>query len=194
MSKRLFFAILLTLTGGLQATAQTAADSAVSFGNRMTVASLVSTLQSNGYQALAAAPQIPQQPGGAPPVVNQIIGVISTGIGGSKVLVVPNRCPNTTSDEICTIAFAATFNDNKNVINDAALALFNQRTSIAKVFAQKKGDAVTGFTLMYTYVCKGLDDPKFVAPVLATFGADIMQVGNAYNSLPAPAVPAAKPQ
>lgn len=192
MITRSLIALLPMLMTGSAAFAETPpADGNLSFGNRLTVATLVSALQASGYQALAAAPQPITPPPGAAPVVNPAISVITTGIGGSKVMLVVNRCPNVTNDEICTIAFVASFTDNKNLINDASLAVLNQRTSIAKVIPQKKGDAVTGFAVIYNYICKGLDDPKFVSPVLATFGADIGQVGNAYNTVLT--APVAKP-
>jgi len=185
MSFRSLFTAAL-LFAGVAAHAQTPATG-VAFGNHLTLASLVSALQNNGYQALVSPAPTPA-PG--TPVNAAIIGLITSGINGAKVIILVNRCPNSTTDDVCTVNLIAGYGDNKNVINDAALAALNQRSTLAKVLPQKKGDAVTGFSMIYTYVCKDLDDPKFITPVLASFGADIAVVLAAYNTLqPAAAKP-----
>lgn len=174
---------------GLAGRAQSPNNDTVQFGTHLTVANVVSALQSSGYQALSAPPTVP--PGADPKFVASIISVITTGVGGGKVSIVINRCPNAQNDEICTMNFVSNYLDPKNVINDSSLAMLNLRASISKVVAQKKGDVITGYSIAYTYVCKGLDDPKFIGIVLSTFGADVANVNNTYVNVLTPA--AAKP-
>jgi len=191
MFSRILFA-LAALSVGAAAMAQTPPNAGVAFGNKVNQAALVSALQAAGYQALAAG--APPPPAGQP-VNPNVLGIITSGINGAKVLIVLNKCPNAPTDDVCTMNFITTFNDQKGAINDASILLLNQRSAVTKILPQKKGDQTTGFSLIYTYICKDLDDPKFITPVLATFGADVANVATIYNTqlqgTVAPAAPAA---
>lgn len=168
-------------------------DGGVAFGNHLTLANIVSSLQSGGYQALVTQLPVPAANGAAPaaPPPN-MIGLITTGINGVKVLMIANRCPNAKNDDVCSVTFFAAFTDNRGLVTDANLIALNQKATMVKVLPQKKDNVATGFTLFYTYVCKDLDDPKLMNTVLMSFGADMGVVVNAFNALATPAQPQAK--
>jgi hypothetical protein len=192
MFSKALLALAALVTGGA-VMAQTPPAAGIAFGNKVTQASIVSALQAAGFQALAAGPPTPPPGTAANP---NVLGTISSGINGAKVLIVVNKCPNAPTDDVCTINLITTFTDQNGKINNDTLNLLNQRSTIVKVLAQKKGEQTTGFSLIYTYVCKDIDDPKFITPVLATFGADVATVAGVYNTqLPGtnpPAAPVAK--
>jgi hypothetical protein len=119
------------------------------------------------------------------------MGIISTGINGIKVLLGVSRCPYSKSDDICSVNFLSSFKDDKLLINDASLSILNQKSAMAKIIPQKMPDGSPGFAILYNYICKDLEDPKFLATVLASFGADIALIANTYTT--GLGIPAAKP-
>jgi hypothetical protein len=193
----MFMAMLAAAFAAAPISAQTP-DAGIAFGNHLTLANIVSTLQSGGYQALVTQLPVPAAPAanGAAPVAPppNMLGLITTGINGVKVFLIPTRCPTAKNDEICSINFFAAFTDNRGLVTDANLIALNQKANMVKVLPQKKDNTAFGFSLFYTYVCKDLDDPKLINTVLMSFGADMGLVVNAFNAFatPAPAQAPAK--
>ena len=173
---QLFAALVMLLVAGTQAFAQSPSNDAVTFGNRLSPASVVSALQAGGYQALLA-PAAPNAPAG------QLANII-TGIGGVKISLVLLRC-DSNSDEVCSIMYLTSFNDDKRLINESTVNTLNAKTGFAKVTIQNRTNGTSGFNVVYGYVCKGFDDTKFVTMVLAVFGGDVGRVVQGYNAIAA---------
>ncbi len=190
--RRLMFLALLGAACAAAPVAAQTPDAGVAFGNHLTLANIVSSLQASGYQALVTQiPPTAQAPNGGPLTPPPtLLGIITTGINGVKVILMANRCPNSKTDDVCSITFFAAFTDNKNLMTDANLMILNGKASMVKVLPQKKDNVTTGFTLFYNYVCKDLEDPKVINPVLMSFGADMGVTITAYNALGTPTPPA----
>jgi len=174
--KLLFAALAALLVVGTQAFAQSPSNDAVTFGNRLSPASVVSALQAGGYQALVA-PAAPNAPAAQ-------LAVIMTGVGGLKVALYLLRC-DSNSDEICSVMYMSSFNDDKRIINESTVNTLNSKTGIAKVAIQNRTNGTSGFNVIYGYLCKGFDDTKFVTMVLAAFGGEVGRVVQGYNAIAA---------
>jgi len=171
----LIAAVAALLFASLPAYAQTSADS-VTFGNRLSMATIASALQSSGYQALAT-PLAPT----TPPTT---LGIITTGINGMKVTVIAQKCPNATDDQICSLAFVSGFNDDKRIMDPALAEKLNEVAFMSKTVIQHRTNGTSGFTIVYTYPCKDFEDTKFISMVLTSFGVDVVKILTAYNAPP----------
>jgi hypothetical protein len=173
------------LTLGAAAWAQPPADTAVTFGNKLSVSSITSAIQTAGYQALVA-PRPPNLP-------DVIIGVISTGMNGAKSSVLVTKCDNSKTDDVCTLTLIVSFTDDKNILTDALLTSINTKLVYAKVTRIiRTTDNKPMMNVSYSYIVKDFTDTKFVAPLLAGFGADLGRVSAAYTAAAQPAQPPAK--
>jgi hypothetical protein len=164
--------------------AQPPADTAVTFGNKLSVASVTAALQAAGFQALVA-PRPPNMP-------DVILGVISTGLNGAKGSVLVSKCDNSKTDDVCVLTFLVPFTDDKNILTDALLASLNQKTAFAKVSRViRPTDNKSMLNVTYSYIVKDFDDTKFIVPVMANFAQDLGRVVAAYTAAataaPAPA-------
>jgi len=185
--RSLIAAVLAVLALGSSALAQPPADTAVTFGNKLSVATVTAALQAAGYQALVAP-----RPPGLPDV---ILGVITTGLNGAKASVFVSKCDNAKADEVCTLSFIVTFNDDKNLLTDALLSSINQKTLLAKVTKLiRTTDNKPMMNVNYTYFVKDIDDTKFIGPLMVAFGQDLARVGAAYNAGGQPAASQPQPQ
>ena len=164
---------------------QTNNDNAVSFGNKVSVATLVSTLQNSGYQALTTKPaQLP----------DTTLGVITTGINGAKISMLVSKCPNVKTDDVCSVSLFASYNDDKGIITDAFMSDLNIKLGMSKITRGKTPEGKISYNIMYQYICKDLDDPKFVTTIIPNFGVDITRFLTAYNAVANPQPPAATTQ
>lgn len=187
MKSRLVFWLLAMLLMSMpHAYSQSLNDTTVAIGGKISVASVISALQDGGFQALPITLQTQASPA--------IIGGVTTGINGVKVMVILGRCDNSKNDDVCIISFVTSFNDDKSVVNNDTLSILNQKASISKVVMKTMANGVPGFNIVYMYPCKGFEDSKFVTMVLAAFGADVGQVARAYMTLAASQAPATPPQ
>jgi len=186
--RRLIAAALGALLLASSADAQPPADTAVTFGNKLSVATVSAALQAAGYQALVA-PRPPNMP-------DAILGVISTGLNGAKAMVLVSKCDNSKTDDVCVLTFAVAFTDDKNVVNDGLLASINTKTVFAKATRSVRAtDNKTMLNVNYSYLVKDFEDTKFIVPVMSNFAQDLARVAAAYNAAaqgPAPQPPQAK--
>ncbi len=172
------------------ASAQPPADTAVTFGNKLSLASVTAALQTAGYQALIAP-----RPPGLPEVV---LGVITTGLNGAKAMVMVSKCENVKSDDVCVLTLLVAFTDDKNVVNDALLKSINEKTTFVKATRSiRNTDNKTMLNVNYSYMVKDFDDTKFIAPLMTYFAQDLARVAAAYNlasqgTQPQPQQPPAK--
>ena len=181
--RRLLIAIA-ALCLACSARAQPPADTAVTFGNKLSVATVTSALQAAGYQALVSRP---------PNMPEAILGLITTGLNGAKATVLVSKCENSKSDDVCTLTFFVSFNDDKNILNDAVLASINQKTVFLKATrVVRTTDNKPMLNVTYNYIVKDFDDTKFIVPVMANFAQDLGRVVAAYNAAATQAQPAAK--
>jgi len=172
-------AVLLASPAG----AQPPADTAVTFGNKLSLATVTSALQAAGYQALVAP-----RPPGLPDVV---LGVITTGLNGVKAMVLVSKCENAKTDDVCVLTLMVAFTDDKNVANDALLKTINEKTTFAKATRSVRNtDNKTMLNVNYSYMVKDFEDTKFVAPLMLYFAQDLARVAAAYGA----ASQAAQPQ
>lgn len=155
------------------ANAQSAGDSSVAIGANVSIANVVSALQEAGYQALLSKPA--QAP-------NAILGVIASGIGGAKVSIIAGKCDNAKNDDVCTLYFVSTFNDDKHLIDEKTLEILNKKILFAKATRVARPDGNTILNLSYNYICKDAQDTKFVVPTMQAFGSDLAKFGTAYAS------------
>jgi hypothetical protein len=185
LCRRALIAAAALLALASSAWAQPPGDTAVTFGNRVSVASITAAMQAAGFQALVA-PRPPAMP-------EVVLGVISTGLNGAKGTVLVSKCENSKADDVCVLTFLVPFTDDKNIVTDALLASINQKTVFAKVTRGiRPTDNKPMLNVMYNYVVKDLDDTKFIVPVMSNFAQDIGRVVAAYNAAVPPASPPAK--
>jgi hypothetical protein len=178
------FASLLLIAGssaGAQTPVPPKGDSSVIFGGTLSVSTIISALQNSGYQALA----IP-----IPPNLPLVIGALTTGVGGLKVIIMATKCPNGNETEVCALTFATSFNDQKKIINNT-LAELNSKANLGKVLSGTRPDGTITFNEFYVYPCKGIDDTKFVSNVLVEFSTDVSRMLAAYQAMGNP--PATNP-
>ena len=186
MKFRLPFLAIAAAMVAFAASAQPPAESnALTFGNKLSVASLTSALQAAGYQALVSRP--PTSP-------DSVLGIIATGVNGAKVNMFVFKCDNTKTDEVCLLTFVISFNDDKNILSDALLSAINQKTALVKVTkAIRPADSKLMMNVSYSFPTKEIDDTKFVQPLMQTFAQDVARVAAAYTAAIPPAAPPAAP-
>jgi hypothetical protein len=169
-------ALAALITAGAAAFAQRpAADNSVTFGNHLTVGAIAGALQSAGYQALVQ-PIVPlaAQAG--------VLGMISSGANGAKILLFVSKCPNSKTEQICSATFYAILADDQNLLTDANIVNAGGRTNIAKVVKATPPNGPAGFGISYTYICKDFEDARFVNNVMVSFAADVSLVAAAYKA------------
>lgn len=173
--KKVFWAAVLAalLIVNRTSFAQTPDDGTVAFGTKVSVSSLVSALQSSGYQALLSRP---------PNAPEAMLGMISTGVGGAKVGIYVGKCDKSPTDDVCFLSFITVFNDEKNIIDEKTLEVLNKKASFAKVNRVQLPNGKPAFNIVYVYVCKDYTDTKFLTNVLQLFASDVGKVATAYNS------------
>lgn len=185
MIRRLLTAIA-ALAFGAAAWAQPPADSAVTFGNKLSVASITSALQAAGYQAL-----LMPRPANMPEV---ILGAISTGMNGAKGSLVVSKCDTSKTDDVCTVTFIFPFTDDKNILTDTLLATINTKLVYARATRIiRTTDNKPLLNLSYSYIVKDFTDTKFIVPVMANVAADLGRAVTAYNAAAPGAQPAPPP-
>ncbi|GEM_PF-5138569 len=171
----LIAAVLGTMLLASSAGAQPPADTAVTFGNKLSLASVTSALQAAGYQALV----VPRPPG----LPEAVLGVISTGLNGAKAMVMLSKCENVKSDDVCVITLAVAFTDDKNIVNDALLKTINDKTTFVKAMRTVRNtDNKAMLNVNYSYMVKDFEDTKFIAPLMTFFAQDLARVVGAYNA------------
>jgi hypothetical protein len=149
---------------------------------------IVTTLQSNGFQAKILD---------LPRTNELLLGQILTGISGVNVMISVYKCQNSTTNFVCAMGFMTIFKDVTD-LNESKLRSLND-SSFAKVVQPTGGEAKdSGLRVIYVYPCEGFDDPKFVLMVLKNFSSAVTSVIAAYKKLQLPTLPSiaapAKPQ
>jgi hypothetical protein len=174
MKRFLFVTVLASMlvSGGL-ARAAGPTDNTVVFGAKVTVPSLVSALQANGYQALVNKP--PNSP-------DSMLGIIATGVGGIKISIVAMKCEKSEQNDVCVLGVYASFNDDKNILDEKVVEVLNKKATFAKVTRIRRQDGTMGLNFVYMYICKEYTDTKFMTDVLQSFASDVVKVLAAYNS------------
>jgi hypothetical protein len=136
---------------------------------------LITGLQAGGFQALPPTVPLP------PNLQAVVIGTVQTGVGGFKVLVTANHCPNDTSDTICVIGLFVYFDDGKRLVNPEFLARANAATTFAKAIEGHKPNGDPTLVVSSWIYVKGIDYAATLPQYLPTFAADLLRIVALYN-------------
>ena len=182
-------AAAMTVAFSAQAEQGAPGDTALAFGNKLSVASVAAALQAAGYQALPSRP--PQLP-------DSMLGIISTGINGAKATVLVTKCEGSKTDDACAVSFMVSFNDDKHLLTDTLLETINEKTVFVKAIRGiRPADHAPMLSVSYNFMVKDIDDTRFVAPLMQNFAQDVGRVAAIYAAAaqqaqppaPAPAQP-----
>jgi hypothetical protein len=137
---------------------------------------IVAALRSAGFQANPMAP---------PPTASRIvIGTVQTGVGGFTVIVTAFRCPNDSSDKICSIGVLSSFSDTQHRVDNDFVVRANARTGFSRVAASHGPDGQPTFTVSSVQFWRDIDYSTTLAKFLPVFGGDISAVLALYNANP----------
>lgn len=124
------------------------------------------------------------------PVLPGMPNPIQTAVSGFKVLIQPVTCRGEEST-ICAMMFIGLFPDVRNLVNDGALEILNDKLRLAKAGRALDKQKAPVLHVSYVYTCKGATDAGVVPHILRAFGAELAETAMLYNGALATA---ARPQ